>query len=787
MRFRSHVSIRRADSDAEGVTNGVGPADLVVAHETGEDGEPGGVGTGHHPTALHVSMDTARLRVASSQISARGQVDTRGTPRTTYVRRSGSQLTTPQGTSMGLTYTSICVQCGVRAPEIGDSGYMGTPVADFAKRRRGLQTFGSIYAGLAAIGAITVEIEAFKAFLDEHGAHPIVQYSDTGYREFGDEADFEKERSCSRETKFHFDLSDVEETFFELHCETCDATCRSMSSGLVLPFEARFLTPAEIALFRSNASSLEFDNFYKVYGFPFDDLALLDGFLADHASHSISSRCTHGESSATLDALDASDPSEASDGQLEAGDGALGPVEGLDELRLVMRLRHRDPAARCESALQIGRLGKSSLLGYLVSLGVDPESSVRATAAAAIGSLDDPRALRLMGQLLLDESEIARAAARGALERVGITEVAAVDAARRVKAPNGLPAFADNPEGWASALRDSRERVRIRAMAPLEKKRQPWAADLLLIALADPSHRIRSHAAQTLGRRWKALPAATEFLIAALDDYNSLTVVAAVRALGKLQAEPAVPHIRRLLLSSSISFCETMDALRIIGGDAAVDALLDALSHPSAEVRVHAAYVLGTMKAPRAAGKLIAALSDPSRDVRASAAGAVAQLRDPEVLVALAENFRRPSASESERETAVAALAKLGGRSSLRILVAALRDPSEDVRTTAAAALTEMNDPRGNRALLARARRGDSVVAREAWRLLVGQGLPGTEQALADVLEDDEESETATELAGCLLQCGNEWLEGEARRWFGDARPPRRRSKVKWGDKARPA
>jgi hypothetical protein len=51
---------------------------------------------------------------------------------------------------MGLTFTTVCLKCGVSAPEVGDFGYIGLPSPDARKRRGDLQSFGFIYAGLAA-------------------------------------------------------------------------------------------------------------------------------------------------------------------------------------------------------------------------------------------------------------------------------------------------------------------------------------------------------------------------------------------------------------------------------------------------------------------------------------------------------------------------------------------------------------------------------------------------------------------------------------------------------------
>jgi len=78
---------------------------------------------------------------------------------------------------MGLTVNTYCKRCRVAAPEIGDYGFIGSPTLG-PRPRGGLTPFGEIYAGLAALRLVTPELDAFKAFLDAHRRHRIVQASD---------------------------------------------------------------------------------------------------------------------------------------------------------------------------------------------------------------------------------------------------------------------------------------------------------------------------------------------------------------------------------------------------------------------------------------------------------------------------------------------------------------------------------------------------------------------------------------------------------------------------------
>jgi HEAT repeat protein len=681
---------------------------------------------------------------------------------------------------MGLTFTSVCTKCGVEAPEVGDFGYIGSPSLDDRKRRGDLQTFGFIYAGLAAIGALTEEIEAFKAFLDEHGHHAIRQYNDLGEEDFGDEE--QSDEGSSRTKKFRFKKRGFEDAFYELHCTDCDATHRSSSSERLAPFKPFTLTPAKIALFRSNAVSVDDESFYHVGGFPFDDLPHLDRFLTKHKGHALTARRSSGEASKAPEGLRraaAPTPWQVPEWPPEANERALCPIADTAELRLLMKRHHRDPGVRRDSALQVGHLGRPGLLGYLVPLWLDPDPSVRAAAVAAAGSLKDPRSVRPLGQALLDESEEVRSAARAALQQLGVTEDQARGEARAPRGPYGSYKLDKTRAGIETALRDPRG-PSYEALEALEKSREPWAVDLLLFALAGAA--VGSTAARGLAK-WKNRPEVAEFLIAALDDSYSTTVSYAVQALGKLKAEAAVPRIRELLLDSSNTSCwDTAEALQQIGSRAAAEALADGLGHPSHDVRSNVAWRLGVLKAGHLADRLVSALSDSAEEVRTATAGALEEMKDPSAAEALVRAYERPT--EWDRRAAVSALATIGGSEALRVLVAALRDRSRHVRVAAASALEAANDPRGNRALLAAARRGDSVVALHSWHFLVGQGDPGTEQALAEALSDSDYE--TRDLVGCLLQCGNRRLEREARRSLEGTRPPRSSLKIRWGERPRP-
>ena len=688
---------------------------------------------------------------------------------------------------MGVTFGVVCEQCGVEGPEVGDFGYIGAPSLELRTRRDGLQSFGSIYEGLEAIGVVTQEIEAFKTFLDEHRGHPIALCGD-GEEELDEGAETEGDADTpvpapARAKPFRFTRK-FREIFHELHCETCHETHRSSESAALRPFEPFAVSANRIKLFRERVVGT--DSLYRVGGFPFDEVAELDQFLRKHRRHHLIARLAGGKTAprpkGVAPQARAIEPWVPPEWPPEASEHALGPVADED-LPALMSLRQNDPAVRREAALEIGRSRKPALLGYLVSMLDDPETAVRAAAVTAIGAIPDARIGRPLGRALLDESEDVRSTARAALLAAGISEADARAEARAPRGPYTKPAgrIEASIAGFERALGDPRGLVRHEAVERLAKRRDAGAPGLLLRALADPWALVRHEAAEALAA-WPRDPRVIPALIRSLTEYGDAPDRSAIVSLEALKAEAAVPVLRELLLRNPHPYYyPIVNSIVGIGGRAAADALADALTHPSTDVRVHVAASLAGMEAPHVAPRFLVALSDPDERVRVHAAVALQQTDTPEVARALVEAYR--TGGEDERGVIVESLGKMSGPEPLRVLVAALRERSTRVRATAARELDARNDPRGNRALIAAARRGDATVALHAWRFFVGQGVPGTEAALERALFQEDRAR-ATEMAAGLLTCANARLARAANTWLEGRRP--KGPKIEWGGKPRP-
>lgn len=188
------------------------------------------------------------------------------------------------------------------------------------------------------------------------------------------------------------------------------------------------------------------------------------------------------------------------------------------------------------------------------------------------------------------------------------------------------------------------------------------AVAALRAALNDGHHMVRANAVKAL-----ALIDPDECvspLIDALRDEHGFVVATAVCALGRLgsHAAAAAPSLARMLRHSLVEVRRlTVDTLGRIGPAAnpAVPFLIKALRDQSWEVRADTAKALGLL-GPEAIAVLLDALNSPDPDTRASAAFAMGVIR-PE------------------------------GRSAIRALIIALKDPYETVRLAATEALERIH------------------------------------------------------------------------------------------------
>jgi HEAT repeat protein len=154
-----------------------------------------------------------------------------------------------------------------------------------------------------------------------------------------------------------------------------------------------------------------------------------------------------------------------------------------------------------------------------------------------------------------------------------------------------------------------------------------------------------------------------------------------------LMSEPVRPEVLISRLTSPNESWRVDAETRLVAlGEAAVDALIGAMQHAYAAVRVHAAHALAKIGDPRALAPLVAALADTDNN----AAGAIAAEK---ALVAWGEEAKKPvleaalNGPVNVRPRAIRALGRIGGTDLGSMLRPLLADPAAAVRAQAAAAL----------------------------------------------------------------------------------------------------
>lgn len=448
---------------------------------------------------------------------------------------------------------------------------------------------------------------------------------------------------------------------------------------------------------------------------------------------------------------------------------------------IVRALEDGERGIRLAAATLLGHLGDRRAVPALMAATRSADADLTAAATAALASLGDPQAFDCVLPLFAHEQAVVRQAAIAAVNSIGAAGTAPLVAALLSDADPRVRECALRVAGYFGfeeclprlfdALDDPHEDVRRAAIEQLPIVDDPRAAsrlvralgaetprnraaaahalrsadgpaldEALLAALGDSELWVRYFAATSLGAR-RTVAACAALARAATGDVATPVRIAAIKALGEVDPEWALPVAERLVLDADHDIA--CGALAAIAGAAAARAdelLADAVKSPAGPRRSCAIEMLAKRRTPSAAESLAfaARLTDEpdsaeraTRGLSVLAGTADAGVRDAAIaaLLDLGQDPRR-------RDDAVAALARLTG-DGMPVVAGALSSASVAIRLTAAAALARMRHPQASASLAAALHDEDASVRAAAVAGFGRLGTPAVAATIAAMRESD--------------------------------------------------
>ncbi|MBN1608837.1 MAG: HEAT repeat domain-containing protein [Polyangiaceae bacterium] len=332
----------------------------------------------------------------------------------------------------------------------------------------------------------------------------------------------------------------------------------------------------------------------------------------------------------------------------------------------------------------------------------DPDVDVRLSAAEAIVSIRPKGSSRKVTEWLTSPESRLRLAAASVLRVLPVAEAVPAlgralldsDPALRAEAASALAASksAEAVVPLLGRLDDSTPHVRRAVVGALARLRDMRAVIPLIGKIEDPEPTVRASVARALGELGDAR--AVSALVLVLRDSEDAVKVAALKALGQLKAQSAERSIvAQLELEASASVrAAAVRALAGIASPSSVALLVEQLrtTSPHAELGVQIREALHELGRAAAPPLLECLAGQPPLDLADGCALGLAGTGDPDaaaaVVRALRERVVRPDAG-------LEALAKIGDRSALPVVLEYLSVPDPQLRHTARAACLALLDP----------------------------------------------------------------------------------------------
>jgi len=337
--------------------------------------------------------------------------------------------------------------------------------------------------------------------------------------------------------------------------------------------------------------------------------------------------------------------------------GELRDQAALDELLSLLQ-RDGDPRVRAQTALALGKLGDPRAVDSLIPLLLTDRTDQYAMASQALVMIGDPRAIEPLIEGTKHKVDSVRWQAYSALWRF-----------------TGDPRIVD---AVIAAAKEPVPHLRTTVFRMLATLDDPRVSDLLLAALNDPEQDVRSAAASGLGRLGDRR--AVEPLIASIEQNKYSEEF--FQTLGMLKDQRAVLPLVRALQNPNIRVSvKALGALGEIGGDIALNELLEYARSDAYEYRWEALRALGNFPDPRAEAVLRRMITDHDPTARGWAAVSLCRLGQPQPASVLLEALLGQSGELSA--VAAAILVERKEMQAVEPLIGLLEAPEKPIREMA--------------------------------------------------------------------------------------------------------
>ncbi len=393
--------------------------------------------------------------------------------------------------------------------------------------------------------------------------------------------------------------------------------------------------PEAVALLRAGRSDIGRDTTSRVLKLAWDD----------DARESVRRASIVVAAALALDgAADAAVAALSDDRYLAEAHEALSLIGPVATPALVAAVRSGDSATRASCLSQIARFedAPSSALEAALDALDDPSLQVQTEALAVLSRFGDARCLGHVARWLVPDSPaITLKAAESALRQLSLRHATAArtiaDSARSepgathaacvviaALASRGAAPQAGDLELLSNALSSPATSVRRAAIEALSEVGKAEGVDPVAFALADEEPEVRRVAVVALGRMRAedgSAPGVSHLLDLVQNSQDSELIAAAARALGDARDPHAFGVLRPLARSDHpLVAVSAVEALAELAGPRRLEALLEGLSHPDAEVVKATLLALSDTPDARVVAHLGACLDHDAWDVRRLAA-----------------------------------------------------------------------------------------------------------------------------------------------------------------------